>query len=96
MAVEAYREISKQIDQPLTHGYYRGGRFSQWLLVKSAIGLGLLLWEGIGDTLRVSLAADPVQEVKVGWDILKSLQLRSRGLNFIVLPQLLSSKFRRH
>src|SRR5690606_8251343 len=46
----------------------------------------LLLWEGIGDTIRVSLAADPVEEVKVGWDMLKSLKLRSRGINFIACP----------
>jgi (E)-4-hydroxy-3-methylbut-2-enyl-diphosphate synthase len=85
MAVEAYREISKQIDQPLHLGITEAGGFRNGT-VKSAIGLGLLLWEGIGDTLRVSLAADPVQEVKVGWDILKSLQLRSRGLNFIACP----------
>jgi (E)-4-hydroxy-3-methylbut-2-enyl-diphosphate synthase len=54
--------------------------------VKSSIGLGLLLWDGIGDTIRVSLAADPVEEVKVGWDMLKSLKLRSRGINFIACP----------
>ncbi len=54
--------------------------------VKSAIGLGLLLSEGIGDTLRVSLAADPVEEIKVGFDILKSLRIRSRGINFIACP----------
>jgi len=54
--------------------------------VKSAIGLGLLLSEGIGDTLRISLAADPVEEVKVGFDILKSLRIRSRGINFIACP----------
>ncbi|MAS25678.1 MAG: 4-hydroxy-3-methylbut-2-en-1-yl diphosphate synthase, partial [Oceanospirillaceae bacterium] len=61
-------------------GGLRGGT------VKSSIGLGLLLWEGIGDTIRVSLAADPVEEVKVGWDMLKSLKLRSRGINFIACP----------
>lgn len=54
--------------------------------MKSAIGLGLLLSEGIGDTLRVSLAADPVEEIKVGFDILKSLRIRSRGINFIACP----------
>ncbi len=53
---------------------------------KSAIGLGLLLSEGIGDTLRVSLAADPVEEIKVGFDILKSLRIRSRGIHFIACP----------
>ncbi len=54
--------------------------------VKSAVGLGMLLAEGIGDTIRVSLAADPVEEIKVGFDILKSLKLRSRGINFIACP----------
>lgn len=54
--------------------------------MKSAIGLGLLLSEGIGDTLRVSLAADPVEEIKVGFDILKSLRIRARGINFIACP----------
>lgn len=54
--------------------------------MKSAIGLGMLLAEGIGDTLRISLAADPVEEVKVGFDILKSLRIRSRGINFIACP----------
>ncbi|MGP1954875.1 MAG: flavodoxin-dependent (E)-4-hydroxy-3-methylbut-2-enyl-diphosphate synthase, partial [Arsenophonus sp. NC-QC1-MAG3] len=54
--------------------------------VKSAIGLGILLSEGIGDTLRISLSADPIEEVKVGFDILKSLHIRSRGINFITCP----------
>ena len=54
--------------------------------MKSAVGLGMLLAEGIGDTIRVSLAADPVEEIKVGFDILKSLRLRSRGINFIACP----------
>ncbi len=54
--------------------------------MKSAIGLGLLLSEGIGDTLRISLAADPIEEVQVGFDILKSLRIRARGINFIACP----------
>jgi len=54
--------------------------------VKSAVGLGMLLAEGIGDTLRVSLAADPVEEVRVGFDILNALRIRSRGINFIACP----------
>ena len=54
--------------------------------VKSAVGLGILLMEGIGDTIRISLAADPVEEVKVGWDLLKSLRLRSKGINFVACP----------
>lgn len=85
MAVAAYRLIADQIEQPLHLGITEAGGFRSGT-VKSAIGLGTLLMEGIGDTLRVSLAADPVQEVKVGWDILKSLHLRSRGINFIACP----------
>ncbi len=61
--------------------------------VKSAIGLGMLLSEGIGDTLRISLAADPVEEVKVGFDILKSLRIRSRGINFIACPSCSRQEF---
>jgi (E)-4-hydroxy-3-methylbut-2-enyl-diphosphate synthase len=61
--------------------------------VKSAIGLGLLLFEGIGDTLRVSLSADPVEEVKVGFDILKSLKLRHRGVNLISCPSCARQQF---
>ena len=54
--------------------------------VKSAVGLGMLLMDGIGDTIRISLAADPVEEVKVGFEILKSLKLRANGINFIACP----------
>lgn len=85
MAVGAYRLLAEQIDQPLHLGITEAGGFRNGT-VKSAIGLGMLLAEGIGDTLRVSLAADPVQEVKVGFDILKSLHLRTRGINFIACP----------
>ncbi len=81
-AVESYRLLAKQIDQPLHLGITEAGGSGA---VKSAIGLGLLL-SGIGDTLRVSLAADPVEEIKVGFDILKSLRIRSRGINFIACP----------
>ncbi len=85
MAVAAYKQIATQIEQPLHLGITEAGGFRNGT-VKSSIGLGLLLWEGIGDTIRVSLAAEPVQEVKVGWDMLKSLKLRSRGINFIACP----------
>ncbi|WP_420589897.1 flavodoxin-dependent (E)-4-hydroxy-3-methylbut-2-enyl-diphosphate synthase [Bacterioplanoides sp.] len=85
MTVAAYKKISDQIDQPLHLGITEAGGLRGGT-VKSSIGLGLLLWEGIGDTIRVSLAADPVEEVKVGWDMLKSLKLRSRGINFIACP----------
>ena len=61
-------------------GSYRAGT------VKSSIGVGMLLSEGIGDTIRISLASDPVDEVKVGWDILRSLKIRARGINFIACP----------
>jgi (E)-4-hydroxy-3-methylbut-2-enyl-diphosphate synthase len=85
MAVAAYRLLAKQIEQPLHLGITEAGGLRGGT-VKSSIGLGLLLMEGIGDTIRISLAADPVEEIKVGFDILKSLRLRSNGLNFIACP----------
>ncbi|OOF41327.1 4-hydroxy-3-methylbut-2-en-1-yl diphosphate synthase [Rodentibacter trehalosifermentans] len=85
LAVEAYRLLAKAIKQPLHLGITEAGGVRAGA-VKSAIGLGMLLAEGIGDTLRVSLAADPVEEIKVGFDILKSLRIRSRGINFIACP----------
>ncbi len=85
MAVSAYRQIAGQIDNPLHLGITEAGGLRSGT-VKSSIGLGMLLMEGIGDTLRISLAADPVEEVRVGWDILKSLRLRSRGINLIACP----------
>ncbi|OOF46798.1 4-hydroxy-3-methylbut-2-en-1-yl diphosphate synthase [Rodentibacter trehalosifermentans] len=85
LAVEAYRLLAKAIKQPLHLGITEAGG-ARAGAVKSAIGLGMLLAEGIGDTLRVSLAADPVEEIKVGFDILKSLRIRSRGINFIACP----------
>ena len=85
MTVAAYRKIATQIEQPLHLGITEAGGLRGGT-VKSSIGLGLLLMDGIGDTLRVSLAADPVQEIKVGWDMLKSLRLRSKGINFIACP----------
>lgn len=85
MAVEAYRLLARQITQPLHLGITEAGGLRSGT-VKSAVGLGMLLAEGIGDTIRISLAADPVEEIKVGFDILKSLRLRSRGINFIACP----------
>jgi (E)-4-hydroxy-3-methylbut-2-enyl-diphosphate synthase len=85
MTVAAYRKIASQIDNPLHLGITEAGGLRSGT-VKSAIGLGILLMEGIGDTIRISLAADPVEEVKVGWDLLKSLRLRSKGINFIACP----------
>ena len=85
MAVEAYRQLATQIEQPLHLGITEAGGLRGGT-VKSAVGLGALLLDGIGDTLRISLAADPVEEVKVGWELLKSLKLRSKGINFIACP----------
>lgn len=85
MTVDAYRRLATQIEQPLHLGITEAGGFRSGA-VKSAVGLGMLLAEGIGDTIRVSLAADPVQEIKVGFDILKSLHLRQKGINFIACP----------
>ena len=85
MAVAAYRGLAQQIEQPLHLGITEAGALRGGT-VKSAVGLGMLLMEGIGDTLRVSLAADPVEEVKVGFEILKSLKIRANGINFIACP----------
>ena len=85
LAVDAYWLFSLQSDYPLHLGITEAGT-AQTGAVKSAIGIGWLLSHGIGDTLRVSLAADPVEEVKVGFEILKSLELRHRGINVIACP----------
>lgn len=92
LAVGAYRLLAKQIKQPLHLGITEAGG-ARAGAVKSAIGLGMLLAEGIGDTLRISLAADPVEEVKVAFDILKSLRIRSRGINFIACPSCSRQEF---
>lgn len=85
MAVDAYRRIASQIEQPLHLGITEAGGLRSGT-VKSAVGLGALLMDGIGDTIRISLAADPVEEIKVGFDLLKSLHLRSKGINFTACP----------
>ena len=85
MTVAAYRKIAGLIDQPLHLGITEAGGFRSGA-VKSAVGLGMLLMDGICATIRVSLAADPIQEIKVGFDILKSLRLRAKGINFIACP----------
>ena len=85
MTVEAYRKISKLIKQPLHLGITEAGSYRAGT-VKSSIGVGMLLSEGIGDTIRISLASDPVDEIKIGWDILKSLNIRSRGVKIIACP----------
>ena len=85
MTVAAYQELAEAIDCPLHLGITEAGALRTGT-VKSAIGMGSLLWAGIGDTIRVSLAADPVEEIKVGFDMLKSLGLRHRGVNIIACP----------
>ncbi len=85
LAVAAYQGLAEACDYPLHIGITEAGGLRSGT-VKSSIGLGALLWAGIGDTIRVSLSADPVEEVKVGFDILKSLNLRHRGVNVISCP----------
>ena len=85
MTIAAYQKLASQIEQPLHLGITEAGGFRAGA-VKSAIGLGMLLSQGIGDTIRVSLAADPVEEIRVGFDILKSLHIRQKGINLIACP----------
>ncbi|WP_374636006.1 flavodoxin-dependent (E)-4-hydroxy-3-methylbut-2-enyl-diphosphate synthase [Paracoccus sp. (in: a-proteobacteria)] len=85
MAAAAYQQLAEATDAPIHLGITEAGGFVGGT-VKSAIGLGNLLWSGIGDTIRVSLSADPVEEVKVGFEILKSLGLRTRGVQIISCP----------
>ncbi|MDF3608522.1 flavodoxin-dependent (E)-4-hydroxy-3-methylbut-2-enyl-diphosphate synthase [Paracoccus sp. DMF-8] len=85
LAAAAYQELAEATDAPIHLGITEAGGFVGGT-VKSAIGLGNLLWMGIGDTIRVSLSADPVEEVKVGFEILKSLGLRTRGVQIISCP----------
>jgi (E)-4-hydroxy-3-methylbut-2-enyl-diphosphate synthase len=85
MAAAAYQQLSEATDAPIHLGITEAGGLISGT-VKSAIGMGNLLWMGIGDTIRVSLSADPVEEVKMGFEILKSLGLRHRGVNIISCP----------
>ncbi|MFQ6552461.1 flavodoxin-dependent (E)-4-hydroxy-3-methylbut-2-enyl-diphosphate synthase [Aestuariibius insulae] len=85
LAAAAYQGIAEATDKPIHLGITEAGGLVSGT-IKSAIGLGNLLWMGIGDTIRVSLSADPVEEVKVGYEILKSLGLRHRGVNIISCP----------
>ncbi|MDE0786883.1 MAG: flavodoxin-dependent (E)-4-hydroxy-3-methylbut-2-enyl-diphosphate synthase [Porticoccaceae bacterium] len=85
MAQAAYRDLAKRIEQPLHLGITEAGGLRSGT-VKSAIGLGALLLDGIGDTIRISLAADPAEEARVAWAMLRSLRLRSKGINFIACP----------
>ncbi|HMA48307.1 MAG TPA: flavodoxin-dependent (E)-4-hydroxy-3-methylbut-2-enyl-diphosphate synthase [Magnetospirillaceae bacterium] len=85
LAVAAYQALAEACDYPLHLGITEAGALRAGT-VKSSIGMGSLLWAGIGDTIRVSLSADPVEEVKVGYEMLKSLGLRSRGVRIISCP----------
>lgn len=85
LTVAAYQQLSEATDAPLHLGITEAGGLRTGT-VKSSIGMGSLLWAGIGDTIRVSLSADPVEEVKVGYEMLKSLGLRTRGVNIIACP----------
>src|SRR5262250_3757370 len=85
MMIEAYRMLSDKVDYPFHLGVTEAGTPGVGT-IKSAVGLGTLLAEGIGDTIRVSLAADPVEEVRVGIEILKALKLRKEGLTFVACP----------
>jgi len=92
MTIAAYRLLAGQIEQPLHLGVTEAGGLRSGA-VKSAIAHGILLAEGIGDTIRVSLAADPVEEIKVGFDILRSLRIRSKGINLIACPSCSRQEF---
>ncbi|NOZ42996.1 MAG: (E)-4-hydroxy-3-methylbut-2-enyl-diphosphate synthase, partial [Alphaproteobacteria bacterium] len=85
LAVAAYQGLANACDYPLHLGITEAGALRAGT-VKSSIGIGMLLWAGIGDTIRVSLSADPVEEVKVGFDLLKSLDIRHRGVQIISCP----------
>ena len=85
MAAAAYHQLAEATDAPIHLGITEAGGLMSGT-IKSSIGMGSLLWAGIGDTIRVSLSADPVEEVKVGYEILKSLGLRHRGVNIISCP----------
>ena len=85
LSIKAYRALSKVCDYPLHLGITEAGSLTSGS-IKSSIGMGMLLMEGIGDTIRVSLSADPVEEIKVGYEILKSLNIRHKGVNIISCP----------
>jgi (E)-4-hydroxy-3-methylbut-2-enyl-diphosphate synthase len=92
LAVAAYQQLAEACDYPLHLGVTEAGGLTTGT-VKSSIGIGSLLWAGIGDTIRVSLSADPVEEVKVGFEILKGLGLRHRGVNVISCPSCARQEF---
>jgi (E)-4-hydroxy-3-methylbut-2-enyl-diphosphate synthase len=92
LAVAAYQGLAEACDYPLHLGVTEAGALRLGT-VKSAIGIGSLLWAGIGDTIRVSLSADPVEEVKAGFDILKALGLRRRGVTVVACPSCARQQF---
>ena len=92
LAVAAYQGLADACDYPLHLGVTEAGALRMGT-VKSAIGIGSLLWAGIGDTIRVSLSADPVEEVKAGFDILKALGLRRRGVTVVACPSCARQQF---
>ncbi|HSK40943.1 MAG TPA: flavodoxin-dependent (E)-4-hydroxy-3-methylbut-2-enyl-diphosphate synthase [Arenibaculum sp.] len=92
LAVAAYQQLAEACDYPLHIGITEAGGLRAGT-VKSSIGLGMLLWSGIGDTLRVSLSADPVEEVRVGYEMLKTLGLRRRGVTVISCPSCARQQF---
>ncbi len=92
LAVAAYTALAEACDYPLHLGVTEAGGLQSGT-IKSSIGIGSLLWAGIGDTIRVSLSADPVEEIKVGFDMLKALNLRHRGVNVISCPSCARQQF---
>ncbi len=92
LAVAAYQQLAEACDYPLHIGITEAGGLRAGT-IKSAIGLGSLLWAGIGDTIRVSLSADPVEEVRAGYEILKSLGLRRRGVTVVACPSCARQQF---
>lgn len=92
LAVAAYQGLAEACDYPLHIGITEAGGLTGGT-VKSSVGIGMLLWSGIGDTIRVSLSADPVEEIKVGFEMLKSLGLRHRGVNVISCPSCARQQF---
>ena len=92
LAVQAYEQLSKISDYPLHIGITEAGSLN-YGTIQSSIGLGRLLWSGIGDTIRVSLSADPVEEVKAGFQILKSLGIRNKGVTIISCPSCARQNF---
>jgi (E)-4-hydroxy-3-methylbut-2-enyl-diphosphate synthase len=92
LAVAAYQQLAEAIDCPLHVGITEAGPTRSGT-IKSSIGMGSLLWAGIGDTIRVSLSADPVEEIRVGYEILKALGLRRRGVSVISCPSCARQNF---